>query len=96
LGTGYHAYLDLMNQMILKATPDPPPFVNRPFDFPRLTTRGPAIVGSPAEVVDRLGAVAADLTSDLNLLSIDMDGQPAKEFLEMTELIGTQVIPQLS
>lgn len=92
----YHAYFDLMNQMILNATPDPPPFVHRPFDFARLTTRGPAIVGSPAEVVDRLGTVAAELTSDLNLLSIDMGGQPAKEFVEMTELIGTQVIPQLT
>ena len=92
----YHAYFDLMNQIILNATPDPPPFVHRPFDFARLTTRGPAIVGSPAEVVDRLGTVAAELTSDLNLLSIDMGGQPAKEFVEMTELIGTQVIPQLT
>jgi alkanesulfonate monooxygenase SsuD/methylene tetrahydromethanopterin reductase-like flavin-dependent oxidoreductase (luciferase family) len=92
----YHAYFDLMNQIIPNATPDPPPFVHRPFDFARLTTKGPAIVGSPAEVVDRLGTVAAELTSDLNLLSIDMGGQPAKEFLEMTELIGTQVIPQLS
>jgi len=36
-----------------------------------------------------------ELTSDLNLLSIDMGGQPATEFREMTELIGTQVIPQL-
>jgi alkanesulfonate monooxygenase SsuD/methylene tetrahydromethanopterin reductase-like flavin-dependent oxidoreductase (luciferase family) len=57
---------------------------------------GPAIVGSPAEVADRLGTVASERTSDLNLLSIDMGGQPAKEFVEMTELIGTQVIPHLS
>lgn len=92
----YHTYFDLMNRMIRKVTPDPPAFVNRPFDFSRLITHGPAIVGSPAEVVDRLCGVASDLTSDLNLLSIDMGGQPAKEFLEMTELIGTQVIPQLA
>jgi alkanesulfonate monooxygenase SsuD/methylene tetrahydromethanopterin reductase-like flavin-dependent oxidoreductase (luciferase family) len=91
----YHAYFDLVNQMIVKATPDPPPFVHRPFDFERLTTKGPAIVGSPDEVADRLRIVAAELTSDLNLLSIDMGGQPTKEFLAMTELIGTQVIPQL-
>jgi alkanesulfonate monooxygenase SsuD/methylene tetrahydromethanopterin reductase-like flavin-dependent oxidoreductase (luciferase family) len=92
----YHAYFDLMNRMILKVTPDPPEFVHRPFDFERLRTRGPAIVGSPAEVVDRLSQAAEELTSDVNLLSIDMGGQPAKEFVKMTELIGSQVIPQLA
>jgi alkanesulfonate monooxygenase SsuD/methylene tetrahydromethanopterin reductase-like flavin-dependent oxidoreductase (luciferase family) len=84
-----------MNSMIARVNPDPPAFVRKPFDFGFLTTRGPAIVGSPAEVVDRLGSVAEMLTTDTNLLYIDMGGQPAAEFSAMVELLGETVLPQL-
>jgi len=91
----YRSYFELMNTMIARVNPDPPAFVNKPFDFGFLTTRGPAIVGSPAEVVDRLSSVAEMLTTDTNLLYIDMGGQPAAEFSAMVELLGAAVVPQL-
>ena len=91
----YRAYFELMNTIINRVNPDPPPFIKKPFDFEFLTTRGPAIVGSPDEVVDRLGAVAQMLTADTNLIYIDMGGQPAAEFRDMVELIGSSVLPQL-
>jgi alkanesulfonate monooxygenase SsuD/methylene tetrahydromethanopterin reductase-like flavin-dependent oxidoreductase (luciferase family) len=92
----YRGYFELMNSIIGRVNPDPPAFVKKPFDFDFLTTRGPAIVGSPAEVVDRLGAVSQMLTTDTNLVYLDMGGQPAAEFRDMVELLGSSVIPQLS
>jgi alkanesulfonate monooxygenase SsuD/methylene tetrahydromethanopterin reductase-like flavin-dependent oxidoreductase (luciferase family) len=91
----YRAYFELMVAIIARVNPDPPAFVKKPFDFEFLTTRGPAIVGSPAEVVDRLSSVAEMLTTDTNLLYIDMGGQPAAEFSDMVELLGASVLPQL-
>jgi alkanesulfonate monooxygenase SsuD/methylene tetrahydromethanopterin reductase-like flavin-dependent oxidoreductase (luciferase family) len=91
----YRAYFELMNSMIARVNPDPPAFVQKPFDFEFLTSRGPAIVGSPAEVVDRLGSVTEMLTADTNLLYIDMGGQPAAEFSAMVGLLGESVLPQL-
>lgn len=91
----YKAYFDLMTVIITRVNPNPPPFIKKPFDFEFLSTKGPAIVGSPAEVVDRLGTVSEMLSADVNLLSIDMGGQPAAEFRDMVELISSDVIPQL-
>ena len=91
----YRTYFELMNSIISRVNPDPPPFIRKPFDFEFLTTRGPAIVGSPAEIVDRLSTVAQMLTTDTNLLYVDMGGQPAAEFTEMVELLGSSVVPQL-
>ncbi|TAM67462.1 LLM class flavin-dependent oxidoreductase [Mycobacterium sp.] len=92
----YRAYFELMNTVIPRVNPDPPPFVTKPFDFGFLTTKGPAIVGSPAEVTERLNDWAGVLTSDTNLIYVDMGGQPAAEYRDMVELIGSDVIPQLN
>ena len=91
----YKAYFDLMGQVIRRVNPDPPAFINKPFDFEWLSTNGPAIVGSPDEVVERLMAVSTMLKTDLNLVYLDMGGQPAEEYRAMVELIGEKVIPQL-
>ncbi|MGV0872867.1 LLM class flavin-dependent oxidoreductase [Mycolicibacterium sp. XJ879] len=92
----YKAYFELMTTVISRVNPNPPPFITKPFDFEFLSTKGPAIVGSPAEVVDRLGEVSEMLHADVNLLSIDMGGQPADEFRAMVELLSSEVLPQLS
>lgn len=92
----YRAYFELMNAVIPRVNPDPPPFIGKPFDFGFLTTKGPAVVGSPAEVAERLGAWSDLLTSDTNLIYIDMGGQPAHEYRDMVELIGSDLIPQLN
>jgi alkanesulfonate monooxygenase SsuD/methylene tetrahydromethanopterin reductase-like flavin-dependent oxidoreductase (luciferase family) len=91
----YRAYFELMMEIIPRVNPDPPAFVTKPFDFDFLTTRGPAVVGSPAEVVDRLGAWSQTLSVDTNLVYLDMGGQPAGEFRDMVELMGSDVVPHL-
>jgi alkanesulfonate monooxygenase SsuD/methylene tetrahydromethanopterin reductase-like flavin-dependent oxidoreductase (luciferase family) len=91
----YRAYFELMTKIIGRVNPDPPPFVKKPFDFEFLTTKGPALVGSPDEVADRLNAAAKMLGADTNLIYLDMGGQPGGEYLDMVELIGSRVIPQL-
>jgi alkanesulfonate monooxygenase SsuD/methylene tetrahydromethanopterin reductase-like flavin-dependent oxidoreductase (luciferase family) len=92
----YRAYFELMSTVIPRVNPDPPAFVTKPFDFGFLTTKGPAIVGSAAEVADRLKAWSEVLTSDTNLIYIDMGGQPAGEYRDMVELIGSDLLPQLN
>ncbi|WP_375476563.1 LLM class flavin-dependent oxidoreductase [uncultured Jatrophihabitans sp.] len=91
----YRAYFDLMVKIITRVNPDPPAFIRKPFDFDWLTKNGPAIVGSPAEVADRLNEMAGVLDSDVNLLYFDMGGQPAGEYRDMVELFGAEVVPQL-
>lgn len=82
-------------EIIPRVNPDPPAFVTKPFDFDFLTSKGPALVGSPAEVADRLNTWSETLGTDTNLIYIDMGGQPAGEFHDMVELIGSDVVPQL-
>lgn len=91
----YRAYFALMGDIIRRVNPAPPDFITKPFDFEFLTTRGPAIVGSPDGVADRLNACAEMLSADINLVYLDMGGQPAAEYRDMVELIGSRVIPQL-
>ncbi|WP_433359869.1 LLM class flavin-dependent oxidoreductase [Streptosporangium sp. CA-115845] len=91
----YRAYFELMKEIIPRVNPDPPAFIRKPFDFEFLTTHGPALVGSPDEVADRLNTSAQMLSADTNLIYIDMGGQPAAEYRDMVELIGSRVIPQL-
>ncbi|MEV5413192.1 LLM class flavin-dependent oxidoreductase [Thermopolyspora sp. NPDC052614] len=91
----YREYFDLMMQRGNRAAPAPTPFYDTPLDFDHVTTHGPAIVGSPDEVADRLNRAAAMLTADTNLISLNMGGCPTEEFIDMVELIGAQVIPQL-
>jgi alkanesulfonate monooxygenase SsuD/methylene tetrahydromethanopterin reductase-like flavin-dependent oxidoreductase (luciferase family) len=91
----YRGYFELMKEVIPRVNPDPPAFITKPFDFDFLTTRGPALVGSPDEVADRLNTGAHMLTADTNLIYIDMGGMPTAEFTDMVELIGNHVLPQL-
>lgn len=91
----YRAYFELMAEIIPRVNPDPPPFLKKPFNFELLTTKGPALVGSPAEVTERLALSAEMLHADTNLLYLDMGGQPQDEFLDMVELIGEEVLPRL-
>jgi len=91
----YKAYFELFSTILHRVNPDPPAFAKRSFDFDYLTTRGPAIVGSPEEVADRLSTLAQGLQADVNIVYIDMGGQPTTEFLSMVEMLGTEVLPLL-
>ncbi len=54
-----------------------------------------AAMGSPAEIVDRLCALAELLRLDTQLLKLDMGGMREEEGLAMIELFGTDVLPLL-
>ncbi|OLR93380.1 methylene-tetrahydromethanopterin reductase [Actinokineospora bangkokensis] len=56
---------------------------------------GPALCGSPAEVVDKLGHLQQLWGHELHLLSVDIGGVPAAEVRAATELIADQVLPQV-
>lgn len=64
----------------------------RPMDFERLI-QGPAICGSPAEVVDRLGAINELLGLDNHILLMDLGGAPLSALRDAMELMGARVLP---
>ncbi|MER5431333.1 LLM class flavin-dependent oxidoreductase [Streptomyces sp. NPDC002588] len=57
---------------------------------------GPAICGSPAEVVDKLGRLHELWGHDLHLLAIDVGGIPYAEVQAATELTAAEVLPQVA
>ena len=92
----YRRYHEWMQRLLRKVNPAIPEYLLKPFDYEWLTWNGPAICGSPAEVVDRLGSLAEMLGAETHLLYLDMGGMPPQELFEMVELIGSDVLPQLS
>jgi alkanesulfonate monooxygenase SsuD/methylene tetrahydromethanopterin reductase-like flavin-dependent oxidoreductase (luciferase family) len=89
----YHAW----TQTILKrVNPDIPPYLLKPFDYEWLCNNGPAVVGSPAEVAERIHKLGDLLGADLHLCYIDMGGTPPGEYLEMVALLGAEVAPALA
>ncbi|MEU0743691.1 LLM class flavin-dependent oxidoreductase [Streptomyces sp. NPDC006134] len=67
-----------------------------PLDFDGYTgDDGPAICGSPAEAVDRLGRLREAWGHDLHLLAIDVGGIPYADVQAATELVAAEVLPQV-
>lgn len=64
------------------------------FDFDELR-RGPAIVGSPAEVVDRVGQWHEILKMDRHLFMFDLGGMPEPALHTTLRLFGADVAPHL-
>ena len=92
----YRAYHEWMQRLLLDVNPAIPAHNARPFDFGWLTTEGPAIVGSPAEVTERIAALSAQLHLTTHLLYMDMGGMPAGELFDAIDLVGANVIPALA
>lgn len=67
----------------------------RPTDFDALL-QGPAICGSPDEVVERIGAINELLDLDRHLFLMDIGGLPWGELTGAIELLATEVLPQLT
>ncbi|MDH4143601.1 MAG: LLM class flavin-dependent oxidoreductase [Acidimicrobiia bacterium] len=67
----------------------------RPLDYDGLLS-GPAICGSPAEVVERIGRVNELLGLDTHYLLFDLGGLPDAVLWEVLDLMGDQVVPQLA
>jgi alkanesulfonate monooxygenase SsuD/methylene tetrahydromethanopterin reductase-like flavin-dependent oxidoreductase (luciferase family) len=66
----------------------------RPLDYDTLL-EGPAICGSPAEVVDRIAAINARLGLQLHYLMPDLGGLPAPWVQDVLDLLGSEVLPRL-
>jgi alkanesulfonate monooxygenase SsuD/methylene tetrahydromethanopterin reductase-like flavin-dependent oxidoreductase (luciferase family) len=92
----YEAYHAFSQQLIKKVNPNPPAYLTNPFDYEMLITKGPAIVGSPQEFIDRLSVLDELLHTDVNLIKMDMGGVPREEFLDMIQLVAADVIPKLA
>jgi alkanesulfonate monooxygenase SsuD/methylene tetrahydromethanopterin reductase-like flavin-dependent oxidoreductase (luciferase family) len=56
---------------------------------------GPALCGSPAEVVDKLGRLRELWGHDLHLLAVDIGGIPYATVQRASELIASDVLPQV-
>ncbi|EIV92542.1 LLM class flavin-dependent oxidoreductase [Frankia sp. QA3] len=68
-----------------------------PLDFDaHIGPDGPAICGSPAEALDKLGRLHELWGHDLHLLGIDLGGIPYAEVQTATELVASEVLPHLS
>jgi alkanesulfonate monooxygenase SsuD/methylene tetrahydromethanopterin reductase-like flavin-dependent oxidoreductase (luciferase family) len=67
----------------------------RPLDFDGLIG-GPAICGSPAEVVDRISDINQRLGLDFHLLKMDAGGVAFDDLRACLELAGSDVLPQLA
>ena len=68
----------------------------RDLDFESIvSTWGPGICGSPAEVVDKLGRINELLGLSHHLLLMDVGGMPFDKLRHSIELMGTEVLPQL-
>jgi len=65
------------------------------FDFDELRS-GPAIVGSPAQVVDRIGQWHEILDLDRMLFMFDLGGIGEPELVTTLELFGSDVIPDIT
>lgn len=91
----YGAYHAWTQQLLRAVNPSIPEYLLKPFDYEWLCSNGPAVVGSPAEVVERIATLGDMLGATLHLCYADMGGMPAKEFLQSVELLGAEVLPAL-
>ncbi|HVA09673.1 MAG TPA: LLM class flavin-dependent oxidoreductase [Acidimicrobiales bacterium] len=92
----YRAYHGWTQDLLKQVNPVVPEYLIRSFNYEWLCESGPAVVGSPAEVAERIGTLGEMLGADLHLCYVDMGGMPAAEYLEQIELLGSEVLPQLA
>jgi alkanesulfonate monooxygenase SsuD/methylene tetrahydromethanopterin reductase-like flavin-dependent oxidoreductase (luciferase family) len=92
----YRAYLEWMNGVLHHVNPYVPDYNDRPFNFSWLTTEGPAICGSPEEVMERIVAISTPLHANTHQIYMDMGGMPQDTLFEAIDLFGSTVIPGLA
>lgn len=89
----YRAYIEWVNDLQRRSTEGRSSGLGA-FDFDALCATT-AVCGSPAEVVDRMGAIRDTLHLDVQLLMFDMGGLPDPDLFATIELSGAEVLPQL-
>jgi alkanesulfonate monooxygenase SsuD/methylene tetrahydromethanopterin reductase-like flavin-dependent oxidoreductase (luciferase family) len=90
----YGAYIAWVNDLVAWSTRGASTGLGR-FDFDALC-RETAMCGSPAELVARMGTICEALELDTQILMLDMGGMPDGDLFEAIELIGSEVIGQVS
>ncbi len=92
-GVWYRHYWEFVQDLVAEFTPDAP---RLPFDqITLLDGRGPAICGSPAEVVDRIGHWRELFGLSRHLFMFDLGGIPDPDLFATLDLFGAEVLPQL-
>lgn len=92
----YRAYHAFNQAMMLSVNDNPPSYLLNPFNYEFLSKQGPAIVGGPEAFAERLAYLSNLVGADLNLIKMDMGGVPREEYVEMVEILGTEVLPLLN
>ncbi len=87
----YENYWTWVQELIKSYTPQAEALA---FDYEKLTA-GPALVGSPAEVVDRIGEARALLGLDRMIFMFDLGGIPDATLYPTIELFGAEVMSAL-
>ncbi len=87
----YKHYWEWVQDLVRSYTPDAGALA---FDYEQLIG-GPAVVGSPAEVVDRICTTAELLELDRMIFMFDLGGIPDDVLFPTLELFGTKVMPAL-
>lgn len=87
----YQHYWEWVQTLIERYTPRARAL---PFDYDQLLA-GPAVVGSPAEVVDRIGRNRELLGLDRMIFMFDLGGIPDQTLFSTLELFGSDVMPHL-
>ena len=100
-GPRYEEYLNWVGQTlipwglesVLPAGADPPSIPLVDFDF--AITKGPAVAGSPQQVLDRLATFKEACGLERQLLHVDSGAIPQADVFESLELIAAEVLPKL-
>jgi len=90
--TWYQNYWEWVQDLVTEFTPGAP---RLPFDRDTLYA-GPALVGSPAELIDRVGAWREGLGITRQLFMFDLGGIPQPTLFATLDLFGAEVVPQLT
>lgn len=87
----YENYWDWVQELIASYTPSAPKLA---FDYENLLT-GPAIVGSPEQVADRIAQAQEQLGLSRMILMFDLGGIPDDILFDTLQLFGADVMPHL-
>lgn len=87
----YENYWHWVQALIKNYTPDAQAL---PFDYDAMLA-GPALVGSPAEVADRIGIISELLKLDRMIFMFDLGGIPDDVLYPSIELFGAEVMSTL-
>ena len=88
----YRNYWEWVQELIKNYTPQAEAM---PFDYTKLTNGGPALVGSPQEIVDRAEHWADILGLDRMIFMFDLGGIPDAPLFSSIETFGNHVMPAL-